>query len=191
MLAAAIGGCATTTNPQPSRAGTEPPPGQDVELAAYNVGLGALVGGVGALIDGDDGPPLRRLARGAGWGAAGGTVAYAGKWAAGEIATRERLAYGLPARLVHDAGVSVVENTARGDRPWTGSSPTSATSGWTSRPATGGVQARLLPANALFLAVMLADPDLDLRVGPSLVYGAPRSPAMARTTPRSATTARA
>lgn len=160
-----LAGCATTTSPVPPRQGTTVPPGQDVRLAVYNVALGAVVGGVGALANGDDGPALRRLARGAGRGAVGGTVAYSGKWALGEISRTGQLAYAWPARLLHDAGTSVVENAAH-DRP-----PLDRLASHLGfvrldvRPASGDVRARLLPLNAVAFGVMLADDGsaFDLR----------------------------
>ena len=149
--------------------------GQDAKLAAYNVAFGAVIGGVGALVNGsgDDAPALRRLARGAGWGAAGGAVVYGGKWLTGEILRSGSLAYGLPARLVHDAGVSVVENAAH-DRP-----PLDRFASHLGfvrvdvRPASGDVRARLLPFSAAAFALMLADDNLDFALGRSLAYGTP------------------
>ena len=172
LLSAALVGCATTTNVEPQRPGTAPPPGQDVKLVAYNVAFGAVVGGVGALLNGD-GRPVPRAARGAAWGALGGTIAYTGKWTAGAVSAREQLAYGLPARLVHDIGASVVENAAHGRPPLDRFSTHLGVVRVDVRPATGSVQARLLPFNALVVAVIAADPDVNLDLGRSLALGTP------------------
>ena len=172
-LALLFGGCATTTNPEPPWAGTTVPPGQDVRLAVYNVALGAVFGSVGALLNGDGDPALVRLGRGAGWGAAGGTVAYAGKWLAGEVRTREQLAYALPTRLTHDVGASIVQNASH-DRP-----PLDRLAAYVGfvrldvRPASGDVQARLQPVTAAVFASVLAGDNGDLHVGHSLAFGTP------------------
>lgn len=172
-LAALLTGCATTSNPLPPRPGTEVPPGQDVKLVAYNVALGAVAGGLGALVNGSEDGPWRRLARGAGWGAVGGSVAYVGKWQAGEIAENERIAYALPARLVHGAGVSITENAAH-DRP-----PLDRLAAHVGpvrldvRPRSGRVRVRLLPVAALAFGVLVFDEDSDLDLGRSVAFGSP------------------
>ena len=172
-VALLLTGCATTTNPAPPDAGTTVPPGQDVRLAAYNVALGAVFGGVGALLNGDGDPALVRLGRGAGWGATGGAVAYAGKWMVGEISARDQMAYALPARLTHDVGVSIVENASH-DRP-----PLDRLSAYVGfvrldvRPMSGDVQARLLPVSAAVFASVLAGDNGDFNLGYSLAYGTP------------------
>ena len=173
VLTLALGGCATTSAPQLPRPGTTAPDGQDVTLAVYNVALGAVVGGIGRLVNGEGAPPLRRFAEGAGWGGAGGAVAYAGKWMAGEIGARERLAYGVPARLVHDAGVSMVENAARDEAPLGRFAAHLGPVRLDVRTRTGAVRARLLPLNAAVIALLLVNPDTDLSLGRSLGYGAP------------------
>ena len=168
-----LAGCATTTNPSPPQAGTTVPPGQDIRLVAYNVALGAVFGGVGALLNGEGDPALHRLGRGAGWGAVGGTASYAGKWMAGEISARERLAYALPARLAHDVGASVIENASH-DRP-----PLDRLAAYVGfvrldvRPTSGDVQARLLPVSAAVFASVLTGDNGAFKLGPSLAYGTP------------------
>jgi hypothetical protein len=166
-------GCATTRNPAPQVAGRQAPSNQDAKLAAYNVAFGAAVGGFGALVNGADGPPLRRFLRGAGWGAAGGTVSYSGKWLAGEITRSEQLAYGLPVRLVQDVGLSVVENAAHDRPPLDRLATHFAFVRVDVRPRSGDVRARLLPFSAAAFGLMLARDEHDLALGRSLVYGAP------------------
>ena len=168
-----LAGCATTTNPAPPEAGTTVPPGQDARLFAYNAALGALFGGVGALLNGDEDPALLRLGRGAGWGAVGGTVAYGGKWMAGEIRTRERLAFALPARLTHDVGASIVENASRGRPPLDRLAAYVGFVRLDVRPASGDVQARLLPVSAAVFASVLVGDNGDLHLGHSLAFGTP------------------
>ncbi|MEM9667206.1 MAG: hypothetical protein AAF970_19940 [Bacteroidota bacterium] len=164
-------GCATTSTPSPPRMGAEVPPGQDVKLAVYNIAFGALVGGAGALINGSDAPPLRRFARGAGWGAAGGSAAYAGKWLAGGIGASESLAWGWPSVLLHAAGTSVVENAAYDRPPLDRLSVDVAFLRLDVIPSSGAVRARVMPVSAISLALMAAEHDLDL--GRSLALGFP------------------
>ena len=173
-LAVAFTGCATTTNTAlPIPAGTEVPPGQDAKLVAYNLALGAVSGGLGALINGRDGSALRRAARGAGWGAVGGAVGYVGKWQAGEVASRESLGFALPARLVHDAGASIVENAAHGRGPLDRFASHLGPVRVEVRPRTGAVRARVLPFATLAFGLLLADGGTRLDVSRSLAYGAP------------------
>ena len=173
VVLAAFAGCATTTNPIPPGQGTEAPPGQDLKLAVYNVALGAVAGGVGALVNGRDEASLRRLGRGAGWGAVGGGVGYLGKWQAGEVAERGALTYALPARLVHDAGVSITENAARGRPPLSRFSTHLGVVRLDVQTRSGAVRARVLPTATVFFTLLALDGDLDLDVGRSLAFGSP------------------
>ena len=172
-LAVLSAGCATTSNPVQLREGNEVPPGQDAKLAAYNVALGAIAGGLGAVVNGDRDRALRRLARGAGWGAAGGTVAYLGKWQAGEIAENERILYALPARLLHDASASVIENAAHDRHPLDRFATHLGAVRLDVWPRSGAVQARLLPVSALAFVLLSVSDDQDLDVGRSLAFGGP------------------
>lgn len=166
-------GCATTTNTAAPIPGRVVPPNQDRKLAVYNVAFGAVVGGVGALLHGGEEPVLRRVAKGLGWGALGGTVAYAGKWTVGEIGARERLVYGLPARFLHDTGLSMVENVAQGRRPLERVASHLAFVRVDVTPRRGQVQARLLPMSALAFGIMLARSTHRFDLGRSLAYGTP------------------
>lgn len=166
-------GCVTTSNAPNARPGTEVPPGQDAKLVAYNVALGAVAGGLGALINGEKDSALRRFARGAGWGAAGGSIAYLGKWQAGEIDERENLAHALPARLLHDVGASVIENAAHDLHPLDRFATTLGVIRVDVRPRSGAVQARLLPVATLAFGYLLLDGTHNLDLGRSLACGGP------------------
>ncbi len=172
-LALVLSGCATTSNTFPPRDGTYVPPDQDLKLAAYNVALGAVSGGVGALINGNEGPPLRRFLRGAGWGAAGGSLAYMGKWHAGNIAENGRIAYAIPARLLHDAGLSIVESAAHDRPPLDRFATHLGLIRVDVRPREKSVRARLLPVTTIVFGLFLFDSDLTLDVGRSLAFGSP------------------
>ena len=166
-----LAGCTTANVAELNRPGTAAPPSQDLRLAAYNVAFGAAVGGLGALVNGRDAPPLRRLARGAGRGALGGAVVHAGKWTAGQVSARQSLGWAWPALLLHGAGTSVVENAAHDRPPLDRLALDVAFVRLDVRPGTGAVRARLLPVSALAFALMVEKHDLD--VGRSLAYGVP------------------
>jgi len=165
-------GCATTSNSLPLRPGTEAPPGQDVKLAVYNVAFGAIVGGLGAMVNGRDSPPARRFARGAGWGALGGGFSYMGKWQAGAISEQRSLVFGLPARLLHNTGLSVIENAAHQRPPFERLATHFGIVRFDFTPRSGALQARLLPFETLVFGLLLADPDVDFLLTRSLFYGA-------------------
>ena len=172
-LALALAGCTTTNVPEFDRPGTAVPSGQDLRLAAYNVAYGAVVGGVGALVNGREDPPLWRLARGAGRGALGGTALYAGKLTAGQVSASESFAWAWPAVLLHSAGTSVVENAAHDRPPLDRLTTRLGFIRLDVRPSSGDVQARLLPVSAAVFASVLVGDNGDLDLGRSLAFGTP------------------
>ena len=170
-LSLTLAGCTTTSGTVDDWPGRVTPPRQDLKLAAYNVGFGAVVGGGGALINGRDGRPLRRFARGAGFGALGGGVVYGGKWMAGQVSASETLAWGTPALLVHETGASIIENAALNRPPLDRLTMLAGFVRVDVRPATGAVQVRLMPVNALGFALMLR--ENRFAPGRTLLYGTP------------------
>lgn len=171
LLVLVLTGCTTTSDLAYEPPGRVYPPDQDLKLAAYNVGFGATIGGVGALINGDEGGPGRRFVRGAWRGALGGGIAHSGKWMAGQISASETLAFGLPALLVHDTGASIIENAAHDRPPFDRLSVLAGFVRLDVRPATGAVRARLMPVNTLAFALMLSDNRFS--PGRTLLYGTP------------------
>ncbi len=158
-LLATLAGCATVVRPDGTPVLASK---QDAELMAYNVGLGAAVGAIGAAVNGKRGTAWARAGRGALVGAAGGTGLYAGKWIAGQIYEQESLAYGWPAILVHETGASVIENAALDRPPLSRLALHAGIARIDVRPMTGEVNVRALPFNTLALGLMLMDSRLDL-----------------------------
>jgi len=94
-------------NSQPRRDDT------DFKLFAYNVGFGGLTAGIGAIINKPkETPAYEAFWKGFYQGCLGGTLQYGGKKMVYQIAKHENYWYGLPAKLVHCAGASIVENAA-------------------------------------------------------------------------------
>lgn len=151
----------------------EPPPGetarQDARLFAYNVALGAAVGGVGAALREGEGSRLARLWRGAAGGAAGGAVMYGGKRLAHRVLSEQRMTAAWPAILVHAAGTSLVENASRGTPLAPRYLLHTGFVRWEAEPS--GLRARVLPFGAIIFGAMLARRPLDL--GRSLAFGTP------------------
>ena len=86
---------------------------QQRELFLYNVSCGAIVGGVGAVINKPKGENWKKaLVRGLWQGSAGGTLNFCGKKMLYYVNRDYTLAYAWPAKIVHDAGTSIVEGAA-------------------------------------------------------------------------------
>jgi len=85
----------------------------DLKLLAYNVSFGGLTAGIGAIINkSKDTPAPKAFLNGFYQGCLGGALQYGGKKLTYQIVKHENYWYGWPAKLVHTAGVSIVENAA-------------------------------------------------------------------------------
>jgi hypothetical protein len=86
---------------------------QRLGFTAYNVGINALMGGVGAAINKKEGQTAgNAFLNGLGKGAVGGLLIHQGKASAYLIYKHENLAYAWPARLSTALGSSIVQNAA-------------------------------------------------------------------------------
>ncbi|MDR3680110.1 MAG: hypothetical protein P4L41_09105 [Flavipsychrobacter sp.] len=89
--------------------------GQDTQLFLYNAGFGCFSAGIGSIISKQPHTSFKkRLLKSCMAGLLGGSLEYAGKKANYLINANNNLAYALPARLVNNAGYSMVENGALG-----------------------------------------------------------------------------
>lgn len=91
----------------------------DFEMATYNIGFGALVGGVGAVINKKPSQKLgNAFLSGVLKGSLGGYLIFESKRTIRKIASTENLEYAWPAKIVNSLGTSVVESAARNDGNW-------------------------------------------------------------------------
>ncbi|RLD20474.1 MAG: hypothetical protein DRI69_06180 [Bacteroidetes bacterium] len=89
------------------------------KVFAYNVGIGAAIGGIGALINKKPNEKWwKTLAKGAGVGAAGGFINYQAKNATFLITKNEEVGYAWISKLGHSVGASMVENAAMNRDFW-------------------------------------------------------------------------
>lgn len=89
------------------------------EIAAYNIGLGALGGGIGAVINKKPGQKTGKVfLKGLWQGALGGYLVYESKNIVARIAEEEKLVYSWPAKFVNAAGTSIIENAAANRDFW-------------------------------------------------------------------------
>jgi hypothetical protein len=86
---------------------------QELQVGLYNIGLGAVIGGVGSLINKPKTEkPLQAVWRGIKYGALGGTGMYLGKKITYQINNGNSLWYAWPSKILHNAASSIVENAA-------------------------------------------------------------------------------
>lgn len=82
-------------------------------MALYNIGLGSVFGGVGAVINKNPDDKIGATFLNGFWkGAIGGYLIYESKNLVGRIPEKERWEYSWAAKLVNSAGTSIVENAA-------------------------------------------------------------------------------
>ena len=80
---------------------------------AYNIGLGSIVGGMGALINKEPEQKWSKvLFKGMWQGAMGGALVHQSKVLVGKIGTDDSFAYSWYGKLVNAAGNSIIENAA-------------------------------------------------------------------------------
>lgn len=85
----------------------------DFQAGAYNIAFGGILGGIGALINKTpDQTTGQAFWKGAKHGALGGYLMFEGKRLVREFARSGNYAYLWPAKVVHAAGSSIVENAA-------------------------------------------------------------------------------
>ena len=85
----------------------------ELKLFAYNVSFGGLTAGIGAVINKPKETPAHKaFLTGFYQGCFGGALQYSGKKMVYQIVKHENYWYGWPAKIVHTAGASVVENAA-------------------------------------------------------------------------------
>jgi hypothetical protein len=86
---------------------------QERELLFYNVGFGALTGGIGATINKPKTLNWKRAFITGFWqGSIGGLLTFSGKKSLHLVNRNKTLAYAWPAKIIHAAGISIIENAA-------------------------------------------------------------------------------
>ena len=91
----------------------------DLESGLYNVGVGSILGGIGAVINKEPGEKAGKIfLQGLGKGALGGYLVFESKRLVREFARTEDYSYIWPSKLVNAAGVSIIENAAANRKLW-------------------------------------------------------------------------
>jgi hypothetical protein len=86
---------------------------QELKVLAHNVVFGSVTAGVGAIINKKPNENWKKcFLKGCWQGSIGGLLNYSAKKTIHFIDAKDNLAYGLPARLIHSAGNSVIQNAA-------------------------------------------------------------------------------
>ncbi|MEM9917335.1 MAG: hypothetical protein AAF990_04525 [Bacteroidota bacterium] len=92
---------------------------QKNQLFVYNVAIGGIIGGVGALINkGKDENGWKVFLKGTGQGLLGGFINYQAKNLTYQIAKKEKLSYGWWARITQSVAASITENAASNRNFW-------------------------------------------------------------------------
>lgn len=91
----------------------------DTQAWLYNIGLGSITGGIGAVINKkNDEKTGRVFVKGLWQGAIGGYVIFESKRLIGLVPQHKELGYSWPSKIVNAAGVSIVENAAANRDFW-------------------------------------------------------------------------
>lgn len=91
----------------------------DFEAGLFNVGIGSIVGGLGAVINKQPQEKFgKTLLKGMGQGALGGYLVFESKRLVREFATSGNYGYVWPSKLVNSAGTSIIENAAANRDFW-------------------------------------------------------------------------
>lgn len=89
------------------------------EMALYNVGLGSIFSGVGAVINKKPDQKWGKvLLKGMYQGALGGYLVYESKNIVGKISENHQLEFGWYAKIVNSAGTSIIENASSNRDMW-------------------------------------------------------------------------
>lgn len=84
---------------------------QNREYLALNIGVNAVMGGIGALVNKKDGEKGHKVfLKGMAVGGAGGGISYLGKAMTYQINVKQNSSYAWLARLTHSAGSSITQN---------------------------------------------------------------------------------
>lgn len=89
------------------------------KIAIYNVGLGSLVSGIGALINKKPTEKWHKVVlKGMGQGALGGFLVYQSKNVIKEISVKENFNYSWYSKFVNSAGISIIESASANRNFW-------------------------------------------------------------------------
>ena len=92
----------------------------DFEAGLFNVGIGSVLGGIGAVINKEPNEKFgKTLLKGLGQGALGGYLVFESKRLVREFAKSGNYGYVWPSKLVNSAGTSIIENAAANKDFWT------------------------------------------------------------------------
>jgi hypothetical protein len=89
------------------------------EMLLYNIGLGSISSGIGALINKEEHEKWHKVMfKGMAQGALGGYLVYESKNLIGKIEKEQKWEYGWYGKLVNSAGTSIIENAASNRNFW-------------------------------------------------------------------------
>ena len=91
----------------------------DLESGIFNVGVGSVLGGIGAIINKEPGEKFgKTLLKGMGQGALGGYLVFESERLIRQFSRSGDYAYVWPSKIVNSAGASIIENAAANRDFW-------------------------------------------------------------------------